>query len=148
MHYKHTEINYNCLPFYGLLTLIHCLFLIHFIPSSHKELVAGFFSNARHLLQRYGEIHVSHKTGHPYDWWDLEHLASVSSLVLTEKVGFHKEDYPGYNQKRGDGTKCDKPFNLDPCCTFKFKISEAGSGLTGSRTMKQIEELDLCKLSI
>ncbi|KAG2644122.1 hypothetical protein PVAP13_2KG407700 [Panicum virgatum] len=88
------------------------------VINSHKELVAGFFSNECHLLRHCGEIHVSHKTGHPYDRWDLEHLASQSSLVLIEKVGFHKEDYPGYNQKRGDGIKCDEPFNLDPCCTF------------------------------
>ncbi|CAD6224497.1 unnamed protein product [Miscanthus lutarioriparius] len=39
---------------------------VHMI-NSHKELVSGFFSNARHLLGRYGEIHVSHETGHPYD---------------------------------------------------------------------------------
>jgi 25S rRNA (uracil2634-N3)-methyltransferase len=95
------------------------------IYSSHKELVSAFFSNASHLLGRYGEIHISHKTGHPYDSWDLGRLASESSLLLIEKVGFQKEDYPGYNQKRGDGKRCDKPFNLDPCCTFKFQISEA-----------------------
>jgi 25S rRNA (uracil2634-N3)-methyltransferase len=95
--------------------------------------VAGFFSNARDLLGRHGEIHVSHKTGYPYDLWDLEGLASQSSLVLVEKVGFRKYDYPGYNQKRGD-----------PCCTFKFQISEAGVGFP----MLEIEELDLYKLHI
>ncbi|TVU09958.1 hypothetical protein EJB05_43457, partial [Eragrostis curvula] len=92
----------------------------------HKKLVSGFFQNARHLLQHHGEIHVSHKTGEPYDRWELEQLASESSLVLTEKVRFQKEDYPGYNQKRGDGARCDQPFKLDPCCTFKFRKSEAG----------------------
>ncbi|KAF8694788.1 hypothetical protein HU200_037879 [Digitaria exilis] len=100
---------------------------------SHKELVAGFFSNAHHLLGRYGEIHVSNKTGHPYDSRDLENLASKSSLVLFKKVVFHKGDYPGYNQKRGDGPKCNKSFKLGPCCTFKFQISEAGrSGNSGA----------------
>ncbi|RLM86628.1 hypothetical protein C2845_PM04G19290 [Panicum miliaceum] len=64
-----------------------------YVISLHKELVSGFFRNACHLLRRYGEIHVSHKTGYPYNRWDLEHLASKSSLVLTEKV--NKEDYPG-----------------------------------------------------
>ncbi|CAL5073744.1 unnamed protein product [Urochloa decumbens] len=115
------------------------------VINSHKELVAGFFSNARYLLRHRGEIHVSHKTGHPYDRWDLERLASKSSLVLTEKVGFHKEDYPGYNQKRGDGTKSDEPFNVYPCSTFKFQISEAGIGCAGSasKRMNEILELDL-----
>nr|CAB3453718.1 unnamed protein product [Digitaria exilis] len=103
------------------------------LDSSHKELVAGFFSNAHHLLGRYGEIHVSNKTGHPYDSRDLENLASKSSLVLFKKVVFHKGDYPGYNQKRGDGPKCNKSFKLGPCCTFKFQISEAGrSGNSGA----------------
>ncbi|XP_062193591.1 heavy metal-associated isoprenylated plant protein 41-like [Phragmites australis] len=92
----------------------------------HKELVRVFFRNACHLLMPYGEIHVSHKTRHPYDRWNLEHLASESSLVMIEKVGFHTEDYPGYNQKRGDGARCDKSFNLDPCCTVKLQSSEPG----------------------
>ncbi|CAN6167377.1 unnamed protein product [Urochloa humidicola] len=118
---------------------------------SHRELVSLFFSNARHLLRHYGEIHVTHKTGHPYDSWDLEDLASKFSLVLIEKVGFHKEDYPGYNQKRGDGTKSDKTFNIYPCSTFKFQIAKAGIGCTGSasKRMNQIMELDdLYKLRI
>ncbi|GJN33673.1 hypothetical protein PR202_gb22294 [Eleusine coracana subsp. coracana] len=95
------------------------------VISAHKKLVRGFFSNASHLLGPHGEIHVSHKVGHPYDSWDLEQLASESSLVLTEKVGFYKADYPGYNQKRGDGLKSNRGFKLDPCCTFKFQRSKA-----------------------
>jgi 25S rRNA (uracil2634-N3)-methyltransferase len=90
----------------------------------------GFFSNASHLLQPHGEIHVSHKIGHPYDSWDLEQLASESCLVMFEKVWFRKEDYPGYNQKRGDGARCDNPFKLEPCCKFKFRSSEAGVAAT------------------
>lgn len=95
--------------------------------NSHKELVRVFFYNARHLLEPYGEIHVSHKTaqtGRPYDKWDIEQLASESSLIMVEKVRFKKEDYPGYNQKRGDSAKCDQPFNLGACCTFKFFIGD------------------------
>jgi 25S rRNA (uracil2634-N3)-methyltransferase len=92
--------------------------------SLHKELLWGFFFNARHLVRRYGEIHVTHKTGLPYDRWDLEHLASGSSLAMVEKVPFQKEDYPGYNQKRGDGARCDEPFDLGACCTFKFQIGD------------------------
>ncbi|KAG2635702.1 hypothetical protein PVAP13_2NG383903 [Panicum virgatum] len=90
----------------------------------HKELLWGFFFNARHLVRRYGEIHVTHKTGLPYDRWDLEHLPSRSSLAMVEKVSFRKEDYPGYNQKRGDSARCDEPFDLGACCTFKFQIGD------------------------
>uniref|UniRef100_J3MYH9 25S rRNA (uridine-N(3))-methyltransferase BMT5-like domain-containing protein n=1 Tax=Oryza brachyantha TaxID=4533 RepID=J3MYH9_ORYBR len=90
----------------------------------HKDLVRGFFHNARHLLRPYGEIHVSHKRGRVYDKWNIEQLASESSLIMVEKVDFHIEDYPGYNHKRGDGRRCDEPFPLGPCCTFKFSIRD------------------------
>ncbi|CAD6224498.1 unnamed protein product [Miscanthus lutarioriparius] len=90
----------------------------------HKELVREFFRNARHLLRPYGEIHVSHKTGKWYDEWGLEDLAAEFSLILVEKVGFQKEDYPGYHQKKGDGPACDKPFPLGNSFTFKFKIGD------------------------
>ncbi|WVZ65333.1 hypothetical protein U9M48_014714 [Paspalum notatum var. saurae] len=92
------------------------------IFSLHKELLRAFFCNARHLLMPYVEIHVRHKIGGPYDKWDLEHLASESSLIIFEKEHFQKSDYPGYIQKRGDGARCDQPFNLGSSCTFKFQI--------------------------
>uniref|UniRef100_A0A0E0M2I7 25S rRNA (uridine-N(3))-methyltransferase BMT5-like domain-containing protein n=1 Tax=Oryza punctata TaxID=4537 RepID=A0A0E0M2I7_ORYPU len=88
----------------------------------HKDLVRGFFHNARHLLRPSGEIHVSHKEGSAYGKWNIEQLASKSSLILVEKVDFHIEDYPGYKNKRGDGPRCDKPFHLGRCNTFKFSI--------------------------
>ncbi|GJN33675.1 hypothetical protein PR202_gb22296 [Eleusine coracana subsp. coracana] len=91
---------------------------------SHKELMWYFFYNARRLLRPYGEIHVTHKTGDPYDRWNLERLSAEHSLVLVMKVGFQKEDYPGSNQKRGDGARCDEPFDPATACTFKFKIGD------------------------
>ncbi|KAL6844696.1 hypothetical protein ACP4OV_025355 [Aristida adscensionis] len=90
----------------------------------HKELLWGFFCNARHLVRRYGGIHVTHKIGYPYDGWDLEHLAFECSLVMITKVLFQKEDYPGYNQKRGDSARSDEPFDLGVCYTFKFQIGD------------------------
>ncbi|KAG8049864.1 hypothetical protein GUJ93_ZPchr0009g1311 [Zizania palustris] len=87
---------------------------------SHKELVRGFFSNARHLLRPCGEVHVSHKSGWPYDSWDIEQLATESSHAMVEQVYFQKEDYPGYNNKRGDGSRSDTPFPLGLCYTYKF----------------------------
>ncbi|KAI4989889.1 hypothetical protein ZWY2020_038252 [Hordeum vulgare] len=90
----------------------------------HKQLVNGFFANARHLLRPFGEIHLSHKTGYPYDAWDIEQLANESCLVMFDKDIFCKEEYPGYNQKRGDGAKCDQSFALGPCYTFKFCIGD------------------------
>ncbi|KAJ1290115.1 hypothetical protein BS78_02G218100 [Paspalum vaginatum] len=89
---------------------------------SHRELVRGFFHNAVCFLRPSCEIHISHKIGSAYNKWDLEGLASGASLVLVEKVPFRQEDYPGYDQKRGEGTRCDEPFNLGTCFTFKFQI--------------------------
>uniref|UniRef100_A0ACD5Y431 Uncharacterized protein n=1 Tax=Avena sativa TaxID=4498 RepID=A0ACD5Y431_AVESA len=94
------------------------------VIKAHKQLVHGFFANARHMLRPYGEIHISHKTGHPYDAWDIEQLSNHSCLTLVRRVGFSKEDYPGYNQKRGDSAMCDKPFALGPCCTFMFCLGD------------------------
>ena len=82
----------------------------------------GFFRNAHHLVRPLGEVHVTHKTGEPYDSWDLKHLATDSSLTMVDKVPFRKEDYPGYNQKRGDSNRSDEPFDLGACCTFRFRI--------------------------
>ncbi|KAM0915782.1 hypothetical protein ACQ4PT_010604 [Festuca glaucescens] len=94
------------------------------VINAHKQLVHRFFANARHLLRPYGETHVSHKTGLPYDTWDIEQLANDSCLILVREVDFFKEDYPGYNQKRGAGAKCDQPFALGPCCTFMFCLGD------------------------
>ncbi|XP_031274874.1 heavy metal-associated isoprenylated plant protein 41-like [Pistacia vera] len=56
--------------------------------------------------------------------WYLEELAYGNSLSLIECVSFKKEDYPGYNNKRGDGWRCDESFRLGECSTFKFIFSQ------------------------
>ncbi|CAL5202420.1 unnamed protein product [Lathyrus oleraceus] len=86
----------------------------------HKDLVCGFFKNASSMIRSNGEIHVNHKTTHPYTKWNIEKLAEESFLKLIECSDFKKEDYPGYNNKRGDGNRCNKPFPLGKCSTFKF----------------------------
>ncbi|CAF2080771.1 unnamed protein product [Brassica napus] len=89
----------------------------------HKALVFGFFLGAAHMVRADGEIHVSHKDKAPFCHWNLEELASRCSLVLTQCVAFEKSEYPGYENKRGDGSRCDKPFPLGECTTFKFAVS-------------------------
>lgn len=86
----------------------------------HRNLVNGFFRSASGMLRENGEIHVNHKTKWPFCCWNLEELASQNSLVLIDRVPFKTEDYPGYNNKRGSGPRCDEPFRLGECCTFKF----------------------------
>lgn len=88
----------------------------------HRTLLQGFFKNASGMLRPYGEVHVNHKTTAPFNHWNLEELASNHLLGLIECLKFEKEDYPGYNNKRGDGPRCDEPFPLGECSTFKFKL--------------------------
>ncbi|XP_047085254.1 heavy metal-associated isoprenylated plant protein 41-like, partial [Lolium rigidum] len=87
---------------------------------SHQELVRGFFSTACRMLFRHGEIHITHKTKHPYWTWGIEQLASESSLTMLEEASFQIQDYPGYNQKRGSGWRCDRDFDISDSRTFIF----------------------------
>nr|GEX76308.1 hypothetical protein [Tanacetum cinerariifolium] len=98
----------------------------------HKNLVCGFFKNASRMLRPYGEVHVSHKTAYPFDIWNIEELASQHSLSLLERVKFEIEDYPGYNNKRGEGIRSDSPFPLGECCTFKFILYSKSNKSIGS----------------
>ncbi|XP_031404984.1 heavy metal-associated isoprenylated plant protein 41-like isoform X2 [Punica granatum] len=70
-----------------------------------------------------GEVHVSHKISPPFSNWNIEVIASQNFLELIECMEFRKEDYPEYNHKKGAGSRCDKPFPLGACSTFKFGLS-------------------------
>ncbi|CAL5403295.1 unnamed protein product [Camellia sinensis] len=91
----------------------------------HRELVTAFFENARDLLEEGGEVHVTHRDDYPYNTWRLEKLASKTGFNLKEKVGFEKENYPGYHNKRGGDINCNKPFLLKLCFTFKFTLKKS-----------------------
>ncbi|CAI8596774.1 unnamed protein product [Vicia faba] len=86
----------------------------------HVDLVFGFFKNASHMLRENGEVHVNHKTTPPFDTWNIEKLAEQNFLMMIECADFKQEDYPGYNNKRGHRSRCDDPFPLGKCSTFKF----------------------------
>ncbi|XBI81919.1 hypothetical protein VPH35_090722 [Triticum aestivum] len=111
--------------------------------NSHKKLVMACFRSASSLLRPDGEIHVTHRTGHPYYRWEIEQLASESALVMFEKDFFWKYDYPGYNQKRGSGLRCDKDFPIDGSCTFKFRMERK---VDESASIPLAAALDLMKL--
>lgn len=104
----------------------------------HRNLMQGFFRNASGMLRADGEIHVNHKTTPPFCHWNLEELAYQTSLVLTECVVFKKEDYPGYKNKRGDGSRCDEPFPLGECSTFKFRLYPCLKKMAGASTSRTI----------
>ncbi|XP_048129524.1 uncharacterized protein LOC115733012 isoform X2 [Rhodamnia argentea] len=94
---------------------------VHLI-NMHRELMHGFFHNASQMLRAAGEVHVRHKTTAPFCHWKLEELASWNSLKLIDQTAFKSENYPGYHNKRGDGQRCDEPFPLWLCSTFKFRF--------------------------
>lgn len=90
----------------------------------NKRLVKGFLKNAKLLLKKEGgEIHISHKEGHPYNKWHLEKKAHKIGLVLTQSVPFCKDDYPGYDNKRAHGTLSDASFHLGDCTTYMFTLA-------------------------
>ncbi|KAH1192802.1 Uncharacterized protein GmHk_19G053953 [Glycine max] len=41
----------------------------------HKDLVSGFLYNAKYMLNKGGEIHITHKTTHPFSKWNIKKLA-------------------------------------------------------------------------
>ncbi|XP_022877723.1 uncharacterized protein At4g26485-like [Olea europaea var. sylvestris] len=93
----------------------------------HRNLACEFFRNACDMLQENGEIHVSHKTTYPFNNWKIGDLASNYALEMIECADFKIEDYPGYTNKKGTGSKCDEPFPLGKCSTFKFMLCTAGA---------------------
>lgn len=90
--------------------------------SLHKKLLDSFFRSAGCMLKANGEVHVNHKTTAPFSNWNLPELALRNALSLIGCPVFNKEDYPGYNNKRGDGKRCDSPFPLGKCHTFMFEF--------------------------
>ncbi|GAV90401.1 DUF2431 domain-containing protein, partial [Cephalotus follicularis] len=86
----------------------------------HQKLMKGFFRNAYNMLAKSGQVHVTHKTGYPYSSWEIEKLAKDYGLRLVEEAPFTIHDYPGYQNKRGDGNKCNKGFHVGESSTFIF----------------------------
>ncbi|KAJ9560910.1 hypothetical protein OSB04_006070 [Centaurea solstitialis] len=105
---------------------------------SHQRLVHGFIGNATKMLQpRTGKVHVTHKTQYPFNEWELTKIAYQCGLMLFEYRDFNVGDYPGYTNKRGAGSKPDKPFPLELSKTFKFL--PLGKSLSTSRTILHLE---------
>lgn len=103
----------------------------------HKNLVGRFFGNAKKMLRVDGQIHVTHKITLPYGLWDLVGLGSRNSLICFECSEFKIENYPGYNNKRGAGSKCDEPFPLGECNTFKFRFDPSRKNVPRTKRKKR-----------
>ncbi|KAG2384159.1 uncharacterized protein At4g26485-like [Vigna umbellata] len=86
----------------------------------HRSLVSGFFYNAKFMLNKGAEIHITHKTAHPFSKWNIRGLAKRQRLLLVEEAEFYLDLYPGYSNKRGDGRNSDRSFPIGECNTFMF----------------------------
>ncbi|KAG9144132.1 hypothetical protein Leryth_013780 [Lithospermum erythrorhizon] len=86
----------------------------------HQELVRGFFRNAKNMLREGGEVHVTHKTAYPFSNWRIADLASEAGLYLKGEAAFYNWLYPSYENKRGEGARCNESFPVGNCSTFQF----------------------------
>ncbi|XP_057500819.1 uncharacterized protein At4g26485-like [Actinidia eriantha] len=85
-----------------------------------QNLVRLFMKNAKKMIDKRGEIHISHKSNAFFLEWNLEQLATNEGLRLIESLPFKFTDYPGYHTKYGFGG--DKNFNCNPSKTYKFDL--------------------------
>ncbi|XP_057841212.2 uncharacterized protein LOC131050913 isoform X2 [Cryptomeria japonica] len=90
----------------------------------HRHLLQMFFKNGLTMLNKMGEIHVTHKEKDPYDKWKLVEQAENCGLILKESVNFDKADYPGYTNRRGAGPNIGETFFLGECRTYMFVLRE------------------------
>lgn len=96
-----------------------------------------FFRSASGMLRDGGEVHVSHKTTGPFSKWNIKELAIESSLSFILCPEFKIEDYPAYNNKKGDGWKCDEPFPLGKSSTFIFGFHPDGKEKSGGMSCNE-----------
>ncbi|KAK9156413.1 hypothetical protein Sjap_003893 [Stephania japonica] len=89
----------------------------------NQDLVSEFMANAAKMIEKSGEIHISHKCNGFFQQWGLQKLGEKNGLVLIEEVEFKLSDYPGYNTKYGYGG--DKNFDCNPSKTYKFRLKDA-----------------------
>ncbi|PWA86881.1 hypothetical protein CTI12_AA137540 [Artemisia annua] len=90
------------------------------VINKHRELLRGFFLSVVPMLSPEGQCHVTHKRKAPFSLWHIPKLASECGLGLIECADFNAGDYPGYDNKRGEGERADKRFPLGSCCKYKF----------------------------
>mmetsp|Transcript_16383 Transcript_16383/g.45646 ORF Transcript_16383/g.45646 Transcript_16383/m.45646 type:complete len:320 (-) Transcript_16383:220-1179(-) len=75
---------------------------------ANQQLLAAFFLSAVTVLTPDGEVHVTVKTGKPYDQWQvcsLAHRATAGRLQLKSSCTFLASDFPGYAHRRTIGFK-------------------------------------------
>lgn len=84
----------------------------------------GFMKSSREMVAELGEIHVTHKTAHPFSAWKIVEIANEVGLHLVKECGFHLCFYNCYINKKGSGVHCDDTFRVGNCSTFIFMKKE------------------------
>ncbi|KAH9323301.1 hypothetical protein KI387_017940 [Taxus chinensis] len=107
------------------------------VIKKHRHLVKMFFKNAKTMLSKTGEIHVTHQVKDPYNQWKVVDEAAKCGLVLKESIEFNKADYPGYTNRRGAEPIIGGTFFLGECRTYTFILRES---MTGPIMLPKISE--------
>jgi len=114
---------------------------------TNQQLLLGFFQSSQSLLSEEGEIHVTLRTGLPYDKWEIVKLAgSTQALRLRNVIPFDFTLYEGYEHRRTIGFEegISKADNHDlqgkECKTYVFdnkinRNSSGGSNKPSSKTL-------------
>ncbi|KAK9673769.1 hypothetical protein RND81_12G188200 [Saponaria officinalis] len=86
----------------------------------NRELIKGFLRCAKKMLNREGEIHITHKSNGYFRQWNIPKLGLDQGLELIREIKFIRSIYAGYHTKFGFGGN--KDFHCNPSKTYMFGI--------------------------
>ncbi|KAK9673758.1 hypothetical protein RND81_12G187300 [Saponaria officinalis] len=86
----------------------------------NRELIIGFLRCAKKMVNREGEIHITHKSCWFFRQWNIPRLGLDQGLHLIREIDFKRSIYRGYHTKYG--FKGDKDFDCNPSKTYMFGI--------------------------
>ncbi|KAK9673763.1 hypothetical protein RND81_12G187700 [Saponaria officinalis] len=86
----------------------------------NRELIKSFLGCAKKMVNREGEIHITHKSNGFFRHWNIPELGLDQGLHLIREIEFIRSRYAGYHTKFGFGG--DKDFDCNPSKTYMFGI--------------------------
>ena len=100
---------------------------------ANQKLIVQFFAAASHVITEQGQIHLTIKSGLPYDLWEVRELAKASKLFSKWTFPFNPFEYTGYEHRRtlgyveGTSTNKNKEIMGKDCKTYSFtKMQQNG----------------------
>lgn len=67
---------------------------------AHQQLLLHFLISASRIIKPEGQIHVTLKSGLPYDLWDIREIAKNAKLFAKWTHPFIAAEYEGYEHRR------------------------------------------------